>query len=86
MISEVTFSSTCFSQVWYDTADVMEAWDEILKAVDVNVSLAEMETFKHDLVDLTRQALQLKIDYMYQHVVQAYKNKDEQYLRYELKL
>ncbi|XP_054276848.1 alpha-N-acetylglucosaminidase isoform X1 [Macrosteles quadrilineatus] len=67
--------------VWYNTTDVMEAWDEALMAVQSAQSLAESPTFKHDLTDLTRQALQLKVDFMYSQVLKAYYKKDLAYLR-----
>uniref|UniRef100_A0A1B6LQJ1 Alpha-N-acetylglucosaminidase n=1 Tax=Graphocephala atropunctata TaxID=36148 RepID=A0A1B6LQJ1_9HEMI len=63
--------------VWYNVSDVMVAWDQALLAVDSSPSLAAVRTFRHDLVDLTRQALQLQIDFMYQQVVKAFLQKDE---------
>lgn len=59
----------------------MKAWDEMLAAVKDSPALTVVDTFKHDLVDLTRQALQLKVDFMYQHVMQAYMQRNLDNLR-----
>ncbi|KAG8253635.1 hypothetical protein J6590_029208 [Homalodisca vitripennis] len=66
--------------VWYNASDVMKAWGQALLAVNSSPSLATTKTFRHDLVDLTRQALQLQIDFMYQQVVRAFLQKDAAYL------
>lgn len=64
------------AQVWYKVSDVMTAWDQILLAVDSKPLLARVSTFRYDLVDLSRQALQLKLEFLYQQVLQAYTRKD----------
>lgn len=74
VIVELMFE--CRMQVWYKVSDVMTAWDQILLAVDSKPLLARVSTFRYDLVDLSRQALQLKLEFLYQQVLQAYTRKD----------
>lgn len=69
------------AQVWYNVGDVMRAWDQILLAVDSKPFLAQVRTFRYDLVDLSRQALQLKVEFLYQQVLQTYATKDLSSLR-----
>lgn len=58
-----------FLQVWYDVNNVVEAWDELLNAISVNTELHKQRTFQYDCVDMTRQSLQLLLDYSYQKII-----------------
>ncbi|XP_070563330.1 alpha-N-acetylglucosaminidase-like isoform X2 [Ptychodera flava] len=44
--------------LWYDWKDVVEAWGNFLNATKEKVSLQNSETFRYDLIDVTRQVLQ----------------------------
>lgn len=58
------------TDIWYDPADLYNAWRLILEAAP---SLMAVETFKYDLVDVTRQALQLLTTQFYQEIRDAFK-------------
>uniref|UniRef100_A0A1B6CZE1 Alpha-N-acetylglucosaminidase n=3 Tax=Clastoptera arizonana TaxID=38151 RepID=A0A1B6CZE1_9HEMI len=66
--------------VWYDTELVFKAWAELHKAISSNDNLTTTKTFLHDCVDISRQALQLKLDIVYSKVVSDFRNKDLQQL------
>ncbi|XP_067625676.1 alpha-N-acetylglucosaminidase isoform X2 [Eurosta solidaginis] len=62
--------------IWYNTSSVYDAWKQLL-IVSTNVSMPRNNTpfFTYDLVDLTRQFLQITFDRMYVNLMDAYKNK-----------
>lgn len=55
------------NKTWYDPADVYAAWSDLLNAA-TDSEIAGQETFRYDLVDVTRQSLQLLIDNTYVEV------------------
>nr|XP_054920694.1 alpha-N-acetylglucosaminidase-like [Dermacentor andersoni] len=55
------------NKTWYDPADVYAAWRDLLNAA-TDPEIAGQETFRYDLVDVTRQSLQLLIDNIYVEV------------------
>ncbi|XP_017556221.1 alpha-N-acetylglucosaminidase [Pygocentrus nattereri] len=57
------------TDIWYDPADIYEAWRLLFEAAP---SLLSVETFRYDLVDVTRQALQLLTAEFYQEIRDAY--------------
>ncbi|XP_062847924.1 alpha-N-acetylglucosaminidase [Trichomycterus rosablanca] len=57
------------TDIWYDPADVYEAWRLMLEAAP---SLMSVETFSYDLVDVTRQALQHLTTQFYQEIRDAF--------------
>ncbi|CAN8004413.1 unnamed protein product, partial [Ixodes hexagonus] len=67
-------------KIWYDPRDVYHAWDSLLGAAN-DPRIAEMETYRYDLVDVTRQSLQLLIEDAYESVVNSFKNKSMALLR-----
>lgn len=69
-------------QVWYDVNNVMEAWDELLNAISVNTDLHKQSTFQYDCVDITRQSLQLLLDYSYQKIIKYIFEKDITWFEY----
>jgi Alpha-N-acetylglucosaminidase (NAGLU). len=57
--------------VWYNTTEFAVAWDELLNA---SAQFENIDTYKHDVVDVTRQALQLLGANLYTTFISAYKN------------
>ncbi|CAL1272694.1 unnamed protein product [Larinioides sclopetarius] len=66
--------------VWYSPNDVFVAWDLFVNASDDPI-LSQSPLYKHDLVDITRQGLQLTMDAMYPKVVQAFRRRNVTVLR-----
>jgi alpha-N-acetylglucosaminidase len=56
--------------VWYNTTELAVAWDELLSASSQFHSAAN---YRHDLVDVTRQALQVLGGDLYNIVVSAFR-------------
>ncbi|KAJ8301051.1 hypothetical protein KUTeg_022570 [Tegillarca granosa] len=59
--------------IWYDPLDLYTAWENILLASD---DLELTTLFRYDLVDITRNALQIVSIDLYNDVVEAYQKKD----------
>ncbi|KAG7226555.1 hypothetical protein INR49_003712 [Caranx melampygus] len=55
--------------LWYDPADLFEAWKLIMEAAP---PLMSKETFRYDLVDVTRQVLQDLTTSFYQDIADAF--------------
>lgn len=60
------------TDLWYDPADLFEAWRLFMEAAP---SLMSKETFRYDLVDVTRQVLQDLATYFYQDIRDAFHSK-----------
>ncbi|EDO46476.1 predicted protein [Nematostella vectensis] len=58
--------------LWYDPEDVFNAWDELRSTA---AEFMHVETFRYDLVDVTRQALHLRVIPIYNDLISAYKNR-----------
>lgn len=56
-------------ELWYDPADLLRAWKLMVEAAP---STATKETFLYDLVDVTRQVLQVLTTSYYQDLVDAF--------------
>ena len=62
-------------QVWYDPHDVILAWNSfILAATDSRLSASA--NFQHDLIDVTRQAMQELFHLFYSQLVASYLEKN----------
>ncbi|KAJ8919374.1 hypothetical protein NQ315_016467 [Exocentrus adspersus] len=61
---------------WYEYSDLFDAWDLFIEAAD---NLGSNPAFLHDLVDITRQVLQVNGDIYYNKLITSFKtkNKDE---------
>ncbi|CAH1395969.1 unnamed protein product [Nezara viridula] len=59
-------------QLWYNENDVYEAWTKLLLASSEIPEINITETFLVDLVDVTRQALQLKINELFSDIYISY--------------
>ncbi|XP_035260693.1 alpha-N-acetylglucosaminidase [Anguilla anguilla] len=59
------------TDVWYDPRDLYEAWRLLY---EVAQPLVSVETFRHDLVDVTRQALQLLTAEFYREIRDAFQS------------
>ncbi|KAM5273397.1 alpha-N-acetylglucosaminidase [Ctenodactylus gundi] len=59
--------------VWYNRSDVFEAWRLLLTAAP---DLTTSPTFRYDLLDVTRQAVQELVSLYYEEVRTAYLNKE----------
>lgn len=57
------------TEIWYDPRDVYEAWKLLLGAAP---SLISVRTFRYDLVDVTRQAVQLLTTQFYEEIRDAF--------------
>ncbi|XP_072105359.1 alpha-N-acetylglucosaminidase [Mobula birostris] len=55
--------------LWYNKTDVYEAWNRMQKAVS---ELNSSDTFRYDLVDLTRQSVQLLASEFYEDIKTAF--------------
>ncbi|XP_061565286.1 alpha-N-acetylglucosaminidase-like [Cololabis saira] len=60
------------TELWYDPAGLYEAWRLMVAAAP---DLVQQETFRYDLVDVTRQALQVLTSSFYRDVVDAFRSK-----------
>ncbi|XP_014294614.1 alpha-N-acetylglucosaminidase isoform X2 [Halyomorpha halys] len=58
--------------LWYSETDVYDAWTELLQASSEIPERLMTETFLVDLVDVTRQALQLKANELFIDIYDAY--------------
>ncbi|XP_054708484.1 alpha-N-acetylglucosaminidase-like [Uloborus diversus] len=61
--------------VWYDPKDVFAAWRLFVNASEELV-ISKQKLFRHDLVDVTRQSMQLVMDFLYSKYVQAFRQKN----------
>ncbi|KAK2111862.1 hypothetical protein P7K49_011608 [Saguinus oedipus] len=59
--------------VWYNRSDVFEAWRLLLSAA---ATLAASPTFRYDLLDVTRQAVQELVSLYYEEARSAYLSKE----------
>ncbi|XP_066554631.1 alpha-N-acetylglucosaminidase isoform X2 [Amia ocellicauda] len=59
------------TELWYERKDLLEAWRLLYSAAP---SLMAVETFRHDLVDITREALQLLVSDFYLEIRAAFQN------------
>jgi len=57
---------------WYDPADVLSAWDEFAQASSSPILQTSLN-FQHDLIDVTRQALQEIFHEFYVKLVNSYR-------------
>ncbi|MCI4374285.1 hypothetical protein PGIGA_G00004620 [Pangasianodon gigas] len=57
------------TEIWYNPRDVYEAWKLLLGAAP---SLISIDTFRYDLVDVTRQAVQLLTTQFYEEIRDAF--------------
>ncbi|KAM9837215.1 alpha-N-acetylglucosaminidase [Aulostomus maculatus] len=59
------------TDLWYDPVDLYKAWKLMVEAAP---ALMSKETFRYDLVDVTRQVLQVLTTSFYLDIVDAFKN------------
>jgi alpha-N-acetylglucosaminidase len=69
--------------VWYNTTELAVAWDELLSA---SSELYNAANYRHDLVDVTRQALQVLGGDLYSTIVAAFKQQNVTRFQYVLTL
>ncbi|XP_075223790.1 N-acetyl-alpha-glucosaminidase [Lycorma delicatula] len=63
--------------LWYDANDVMFAWDECIKTLEMWPKNENMPyTMLYDIVDLSRQSLQLLLDESYLKIIHNFMNKN----------
>lgn len=62
------------SWVWYNSLDVYNAWGKLLLAKPF-VPLTHYDNYEYDLVDITRQYLQINAEYLYTNILKAYRQK-----------
>lgn len=62
------------TDIWYNPADVYEAWRLLLEAAP---SLMSVDTFRYDLVDVTRQAVQLLTTQFYIEIRSSFQVKQK---------
>jgi hypothetical protein len=67
--------------VWYNTTELAVAWDELLSA---SSELHGAANYRHDLVDVTRQVLQVLGGELYSTIVLAYMEGNITQLQYVL--
>ncbi|XP_032679060.1 alpha-N-acetylglucosaminidase [Odontomachus brunneus] len=59
--------------VWYNREDFYNTWDTFLKA---RYGRGNNTLYRHDVVDITRQALQLMADNIYTNIVDCYRKRN----------
>ncbi|XP_073824700.1 N-acetyl-alpha-glucosaminidase isoform X2 [Musca autumnalis] len=59
---------------WYNVSDIYDAWSHMLKC-NSSISRNYRKEYEHDLVDITRQFLQIKFGQMYINIMDAFKRK-----------
>ncbi|XP_064476970.1 alpha-N-acetylglucosaminidase-like isoform X2 [Ornithodoros turicata] len=62
------------NKVWYSPKNVFDAWALLLEAAN-DSRIASMSTFRYDLVDVTRQSLQLLFERTYHEFVESFHKK-----------
>ncbi|TMW45308.1 hypothetical protein DOY81_009612 [Sarcophaga bullata] len=67
---------------WYNSSDVYQAWSKLLQT-NLSVPHSHYHAYEHDLVDVTRQFLQISSDHIYINLIQSFHRK-EIYRFYEL--
>jgi alpha-N-acetylglucosaminidase len=65
--------------VWYNTTELAIAWDDLLSA---SSQLYGAANYRHDLVDVTRQALQVLGGDLYSTIVTAFKQQNVTHFQY----
>ncbi|KAK2158313.1 hypothetical protein LSH36_173g09013 [Paralvinella palmiformis] len=73
LVNTPTLTKLNHQAVWYDVSEFFIGWDYMIKASD---TLVNSNLFKYDLVDVSRQSLQLISIYYYAQIIQAYKAKN----------
>ncbi|XP_072161320.1 alpha-N-acetylglucosaminidase isoform X1 [Bemisia tabaci] len=61
-------------QIWYDPSDVLAAWSHLISASN---KLAESKNYAHDVVDITRQAMQILFEEAYARLIKSYDAKKQ---------
>jgi hypothetical protein len=69
--------------VWYNTTELATAWDELLNA---SSQLHSAANYRHDLVDVTRQALQVLGGDLYNDLTSAFRKGNVSGFQYVNKL
>lgn len=62
--------------IWYDVNDVLAAWDLLVNATNVINMDDVSDNYYHDLVDISRQSLQLGFDKVYENLIASYSKND----------
>lgn len=62
---------------WYNISDIYTSWSKFLQA-NATIPNTHYNMYKHDLVDITRQFLQVSSDYIYINLVDSFKQKQIQ--------
>ncbi|SPP86238.1 alpha-N-acetylglucosaminidase [Drosophila guanche] len=60
---------------WYNATDVLEAWELLLSARAIIPLEDGYAIYEHDLVDITRQYLQISADQLYDNLKSAYRKR-----------
>lgn len=68
-------------QTWYNYSDIFDAWTYFMESAD---TMKNSPTFLHDLVDITRQALQVYGDINYNLLIPFFQAKDLESFKYVL--
>ena len=63
-------------KIWYNTNDVMLAWDGFIRATGDPSLSSNSPNFQHELIDVTRQSLQDIFRLLYDQLVIAFNNKN----------
>ncbi|XP_075152325.1 N-acetyl-alpha-glucosaminidase [Haematobia irritans] len=61
--------------IWYNTSDVYNAWSKMLECND-SIPTNYYDDYRYDLVDITRQVLQILFDEKYVNLMKSYTTKN----------
>ncbi|KAF2894776.1 hypothetical protein ILUMI_11396 [Ignelater luminosus] len=68
-------STRIITWTWYNSCDFLQAWDIFLQSAK---TLRNSSAYLHDLVDITRQALQVLGDQYYNEIIKSFKDKQKE--------
>lgn len=59
-------------QIWYNSRDVILAWDSFIASALTEPMLSEAPNFRHDVIDVTRQSMSEIFSQLYGRLLVTY--------------
>lgn len=76
---DFNFLTVLFLQTWYNYSDVFDAWERFLRPAN---KMEDNPAYLHDLVDITRQALQIYGEINYKMLLPFFMARDSESFKY----